>query len=285
VPYTFYAFASGYSLGPSRRELWTAGPAEAVARHWPAVAAAALVFGALWVTGFVRRWRENRREALALLLWHLVPLLLLLFIASRNVKVINPRYAAVAFPAFVALIAAAVSRRRLAQLLFAAALALSLFSVARALTQPGYHKEDYRRAAEYLLSEMGPGDCYLSLAVDQPMRYFYMRHALKEGSRPEWTYVGKLVTWEGVVAIKGQGPGSYERLVLDRWRPGSRLFVFLAREWVPDPQGALEADLRRRGRLLAEEHWTGARVLVLERRATAAPGDSTAGSAQPEGGR
>jgi len=265
VPYTFYAFATGYSLGPSRRDLWTAGPVAAVRQYWPPIAIAALVFGLLWITGLVRRWRENPREALALIIWQLVPLIVLLYIANRNVKVINPRYVAVAFPAFVALIAAGVSRRRISQILFGAALALSLFSVGRALTMPAYHKENYRGAAQYLQTTMGPGDLYLSLAVDQPMRYVYLRDALRGDPPPPWEYLGKLVTWGSLVAIKGEGPGSYEDIVLRRWQPGHRLFVFLAREWVPDPQGALEADLRRRGRVIAEKYWTGSRVLVLER--------------------
>ncbi|MBM3317747.1 MAG: hypothetical protein FJY75_07825, partial [Candidatus Eisenbacteria bacterium] len=129
-----------------------------------------------------------------------------------------------------------------------------------------YHKEDYRSASRYLLSELSPGDAFVSLAVDLPLRNYYMRAPLRGRAPVPWQDMGRLVNWRGRIALKGQGPDSYEEKLLAAWEPGRRLFVFLAREWVTDPGGVLERDLRRRGDLVAEASWPGTRVLVLERR-------------------
>ncbi len=264
LPYTLFTFAAGHSLGPSRRELWTLGPWNAVKTHWPAIAAAAALFGALWMAGIARAWRADRRGALALLLWQALPLLLLLFIASRNVKVINPRYAAVAFPAFVATIAFGIPRGKRGLIAATLVLALSLLSVMRGLFIESYHKEDYRGAAAWLRSELRTGDAFLSIAIDQPIRIVYMREEL-EGSSPKgWVDFGRVVMRQGAAALRGHGPDSYANM-LDSWEPGQRLFVLFAREWIPDPQGALEADLRNRARVIEERRWAGVRVLVLEK--------------------
>jgi len=273
LPYTFYAFATGYSFGPSRREMWIEGPTQAARRHAVEIAIATLVFGFLWLNGFARCLRERPRDGWWLLLAHLVPLALLLFIASRNVKVINPRYVSVAFPAFVVTIAWGVSRAKAARLAGIAALVLSLVSLGRAYALETYHKEDYRSAAAWLTGELRPGDAFLSLAVDRPLRAYYLRDVLGDpppggpppaGPPPEWEDLGTLIDYHGPFVI-GRRKGRYAEIVLPSWTPGRRLFVLLAREWTPDPDGAVEADLRRRGRLIEERRWTGVRVLVLVR--------------------
>jgi uncharacterized membrane protein len=267
IPYTIYTFATGQSFGPSRRELWEKGPLPAVKPYLPMIALAALVFGTLWVRGFRRAWRDDRRGALSLLAWQLVPILAVFLIALRNVKVINPRYAAVGYPAFVATLALGVPgarRRPLGYAALALALAISLISLARGLTLPTYQKEDTRAAATWLRGNLRPGDALVSLAVDSPLRDYYLRPELRGGRPVPWRNLGRIVVWQGRVAAR------YEAEVLPAWTPGTRLFVFLEREWAVDPDGALEADLRRRGRLIEERRWNGARVLVLERRAAEA---------------
>lgn len=271
VPYTFYAFATGFSFGPATRELWQLGPWDAVRQNAWRIGLAAVVFGALWLGGIGALWRENRRAVCDLLIWQLLPLAILFFIALRNVKVINPRYVAVAYPAFVMTLAigAADHRRRWLRAAWLLALAISLVSVGRGLMIEKYHKEDYRSAAAYLRETLRPGDAFVSLAVDLPLRQYYLREELRGGRTGGWQDLGRLVNWKGRIALKGRGPESYEEVLLAAWEPGRRLFVFLAREWVTDPGGVLERDLRGRGALIAERSWAGTRVLVLERRGDA----------------
>jgi 4-amino-4-deoxy-L-arabinose transferase-like glycosyltransferase len=261
IPYTIYTFATGFSFGPSRREMWLNGPLRAVRHDLGMILLAAAVFGTLWLRGVRRVWRANRSEAISLLVWQALPVLAVFAISLRNLKVINPRYAAVAYPAFVATLALGVPGRRgrLGYAVFAGALVISIVSLVRAFALPTYWKEDTRDAAAWLRRNLAPGDALVTLAVDMPLRDYYMREEL-HGKRPvAWENLGRIVVWRGRFAKR------YEAEVLPAWTPGRRLFVFVEREWAVDPRGEMERDLLSRGRLLEERHWPGARVLVLER--------------------
>jgi len=273
IVYTVYAFATGYSFGPSRREMSQVGPAHAVARHLGPILLAALAFGTLWVRGLLRQWRTDRRDAWALLAGQALPVLIVFGIALRNVKAINPRYAAVAYPAFIATLALGAlpdprpagaartgPRHHLGRIALALVLAISLISIVRGLTLPTYAKEDTRAAAAWLRQNLEAGDALVSLGVDDPLRDYYLRPEFRGRVPVAWTDLGRIVTWRGRFAKR------YAAEVLPAWRPGTRLFVFITREWAIDPAGALEADLRQRGRLIEERRWTGVRVLVLERK-------------------
>jgi uncharacterized membrane protein len=273
IPFTIYSFATGYSFGPSRRELWQEGPQPAVTRYLGLIALAAIAFGTLWVRGMLRTWRADRREAWALLVGQLLPILIVYAISLRNVKAINPRYAAVAYPAFIATLAlgalagpraertARPSRRHeIGRIALALVLAISLASIVRGLTMPTYWKEATRPAAAWLRQNLEPGDAFVSMGIDDPLRDFYMRPELRGQAPVPWTNLGRIVAWRGRFAKR------YAAEVLPAWRPGTRLFVFITREWATDADGALEADLRQRARLIEERRWTGVRVLVLERK-------------------
>jgi uncharacterized membrane protein len=273
IPFTVYSFATGYSFGPSRRELWQEGPQRAVTHDLGLIALAAIAFGTLWVRGMVRLWRADRREAWALLVGQALPILIVYAISLRNVKAINPRYAAVAYPAFIATLAlgslsdpraerSARSwlRRDLGRIALALVLAISLVSIVRGLTMPTYWKEATRPAAAWLRQNLGPGDALVGIGMDDPLRSYYLRPELRGQTPVLWTNLGRAVVRRGRIVPR------YAAEVLPAWRPGTRLFVFITREWATDPDGALEADLRQRGRLIEERHWTGVRVLVLERK-------------------
>lgn len=273
IPFTVYSFATGYSFGPSRRELWQLGPANAVTKYLGLIALAAIAFGALWVRGMRRLWRADRRDAWALLIAQALPILIVYAISLRNVKAINPRYAAVAYPAFIAALALGALpnpraepsgrwslRREIGPLALALVLAISLIAVVRNLVMPTYWKEETRPAAAWLRQNLEPGDAFVSMGIDDPLRSYYLRPELRGQVPVAWTNLGRVVVRRGGVIPR------YDDEVLPAWRPGTRLFVFITREWATDPQGALEADLRRRGRLIEERRWTGVRVLVLERK-------------------
>jgi mannosyltransferase len=280
IPYTFYTFATGYSFGPAPREFWQMEPLAAARLNAMRIVLAAVVFGALWVIGLSAVWRTDRRRLWHLLAWQLLPLLALMFIALRNVKVVNPRYVATMYPAFVLTLALGAWRGRGTRAIYLLALGISLLSFGRGHVMEKYHKEDYRSAAHYLLNELKPGDAFVSLAVDLPMRNYYMRTELRGGKPIAWEDLGRLVRWKGTIALRGRGLGSYEQELLPAWRSGRRLFVFLAREWVSDPDGLIERDLRSRGVLVTERSWTGTRVLVLERTASGPGPEVLPGDAQ-----
>lgn len=93
-PYTLQTFFYGYSLGPSLRELHQPDRLAIMRAAWPWLLLGAVPVGVGLLTGIVRAGKKRG----PLLVWILVPILILTFLAVRNVKPWNPRYVAMVFP-------------------------------------------------------------------------------------------------------------------------------------------------------------------------------------------
>jgi 4-amino-4-deoxy-L-arabinose transferase-like glycosyltransferase len=173
IPYTFYAFAVGFSFGPTPAEL-RAGPGAAARHHLPAIAAAGCVFGGLAVLGLSALLRQRRRVVWIVLLWIGIPFLIAGWMAVTNVKVWNARYVAVAWPAFLLLIGAGLCAlsARLRPLGIGLVLALSVVAIWNLRADPRYGKEDYRSAGAYLDLELAPGDLLIGIGAPQPIFYY-----------------------------------------------------------------------------------------------------------------
>ena len=172
-PFALHAFAVGYTLGPSLRELRAGNPAATLARHRGEIAAVALVFGALGLAGLAALRRRGRLFEAAL--WLIVPALLMSYFATRNFKAFNPRYLAVCSPAFLLVLAAGFAdlRRRW---VIAGALALAALwgvSLAQHYFVPAYGKEDYRGTAQLLHARGQAGERVLALGAAEPVFYYY----------------------------------------------------------------------------------------------------------------
>ncbi len=173
VPFALHAFAVGYTLGPTLRELKSGAAGAAVARHGIEVAAVALVFGALGIAGL--RGLARRKRLVDALLWLLVPALVVSFFALRNFKVFHPRYLAVSLPAFLLVLAAGLADlRRPARI--AAAVAVGLLWAASLWNHyfvPAYGKEDYRGAMRLVAARALPGEKVLAVGAQEPIYYYY----------------------------------------------------------------------------------------------------------------
>src|SRR5262249_60799919 len=104
LPYALYAYSVGFSLGPSTSDLHGSSLSAALHLHAPAIATAAIVFGTLGAAGVLGALRLGRREAVALVSWFFVPLVLALVMAASTPNPFNVRYAIVSYPAFAILI-------------------------------------------------------------------------------------------------------------------------------------------------------------------------------------
>ena len=173
IPYALHAFAVGYTLGPSLRELRAGDPAGTLARHGVEIALVAIVFGVLGVAGLAALAR--RRRLLEAALWLLVPALIVSYFAARNFKVFNPRYVAVSMPAFLLVVAAGFAdlRRRWVVVLALAVAALWGVSLAQHYFVPAYGKEDYRGTAALLRERGRAGEQVLALGAAEPVFYYY----------------------------------------------------------------------------------------------------------------
>jgi 4-amino-4-deoxy-L-arabinose transferase-like glycosyltransferase len=236
IPYAFYAYSVGFSLGPSLRELHeNASVGGVFARHRSALVWTALLFGALAVLGLARAARRGGAwRASEMLLYLLVPLLAVLALNWQNAKAFNARYVLAGLPAYLALVAVGVSGAgRLAWagvLCGAAAVATDSVSLSNHYGDPRYAKEDMRAATRAVEERMGPGECIFAPTVWQIVQHY------QRGDAP-------------LHYVYRNPPSLMERQLADLFASCGSFWYLRARPWVDDADGrvlaALEARYRR----------------------------------------
>jgi hypothetical protein len=171
VPYTAFAFAAGYSLGPTLAELRNEARSAAAPRHWPALALLVIGFGVPFVLGFVRR----RRDCGLLIVPALVVIGFTVWLAATNMKPYNVRYLSVTLPAFLLLVALGFVelRQRWRWIAAGAAFVASVWSCANYLFVPRYGRDDVRGAVAYVASRARPDDAVLQLSLTAMVEEYY----------------------------------------------------------------------------------------------------------------
>ncbi|MCC6349766.1 MAG: glycosyltransferase family 39 protein [Candidatus Eisenbacteria bacterium] len=172
IPFALHAFAVGYTLGPSLRELRAdVGPA-VLLRHAPELVTVTLVFGAAGLLGLAALAR--RRRLMDALLWLAAPALVVVYFAMQNFKVFNPRYLAVSLPAFLLVVAAGwADRGALGRRLLGGAIALLwAVSLFHHYFDPGYAREDYRAALSTVRRGIAPGEQVLAVGAMEPVDFY-----------------------------------------------------------------------------------------------------------------
>ena len=171
-PFALHAFAVGYTLGPSLRELRAHAGAGALRRHLPELAATAATFGLLGVAGVAALAR--RRRLLDAALWLLAPALAVGWFAARNFKVFHPRYLTVSLPCALLVVAAALAdaKPRVRALLVVAVAALWSVSLYQHYFVAEYAREDYRGAVALVRAGRAPGEQVLAVGSPEPVEFY-----------------------------------------------------------------------------------------------------------------
>ncbi len=230
IPYLFYVFSAGTSLGPSTRELHSRTTLPSVFRgHWLSVAWVALLFGSLAAAGLWGLARSSRARAVEAALYIVVPLVLLLALCWQNAKAFNPRYLLVSLPAFICLIAAGVrslpgvTKPAAAVLVFATL----LFSLGNYYFNPRYEKEDVRGAARYIEDNIQDGECVLAPTVAEVFEHYFQKpNRVYRTGAPAGTSRAALTEKLGSVFENCSG-----------------VWYVRSREWENDPNGDVSAAL------------------------------------------
>lgn len=172
VPFALHAFAVGYTIGPSLRELRAHAGTATLRRHAPELAFTALVFGALGWAGIVALARRGRLADT--FLWLVAPGLLVSYFAAQNFKVFHPRYLTVSLPCVLLVVVAAFSDLgpRARRLLGVAVAALWGISLYQHYFVADYAREDYRGALAVVRSGIGPGEQVLAMGSEDPVQFY-----------------------------------------------------------------------------------------------------------------
>lgn len=173
VPFALHAFAVGYTLGPSLRELRSPDAVRTLARHVPELSIVLVVFGALGAFGLRELARKQRLTDA--FLWVGLPALAISYSALQNFKVFHPRYLAVGAPAILLALAAALAALGTrARLLSGVAVgALWAVSLGQHYFGADYAKEDYRSALALVRAHATAGEQVLAVGADEPVFYYY----------------------------------------------------------------------------------------------------------------
>jgi 4-amino-4-deoxy-L-arabinose transferase-like glycosyltransferase len=222
IPYTFFTFSVGFSLGPSVAELQMDRSLGALSRHAPAISIVTLLFGGLFLLGLigVRRQRDN---AMLLGLWLGVPLIAACTVSALTNASFNVRYVAMVLPAYLFILTAGILifRARLCQnAVLGCILAVNLFSLSNYYFDPRYARADSRSASQYLDEVAGPGDTIVVVGSTPALQYYY------KGSPP-------IVGWS---VNPSDGSAVTERLNEIR-NDHDYLWLVQTRRWQRDPAG------------------------------------------------
>ncbi len=249
--YTLQTFFYGYSLGPSLRELHQPDRMAVLRNAWPVLLLCAAPVAVGLMAGL---FRLGRKRGL-LLVWIIVPMAILTFLALRNVKPWNPRYVAMAFPWVLALTAFGLAGlpRRAGLVATVLLVCLTMWSLGGYYWNTGYAKADIQLAAAHLERVNSGGDPILVPVVTAVFQYYY------RGS-------GDVLDTYGLPVLEDSREAAEfcDKILAGR----TRCWLVLAREWFFDPDGHLNRALSRRGHLRLVANGAGVRVYAWEKQAT-----------------
>jgi 4-amino-4-deoxy-L-arabinose transferase-like glycosyltransferase len=177
IPYTFFAFSTGFSQGPSVRELHISQSPTLLLSHAPTLIGCGILFGGLFLVGLIAIWR-HAEVGKFLTLWMCAPLAGVLVMTVITNLGYNVRYVAMIFPVYVLILAAGIGRFRrpwLQMILMVAVLGSNGLSLAHYYFDPQYAREDARAAAQYLEAAVQPQDVILAVGTTTPLKYYFKK--------------------------------------------------------------------------------------------------------------
>jgi uncharacterized membrane protein len=233
IPYTFFSFTAGFSAGPSLRELHSSQSLASLAPHARTIILLSTLFGCLFFYGLVVLWRRaDTGVSLLLTFWLTIPVLGTMGISAVSKMSYNVRYVAMAFPAYLFILAIGVSgyqRLGVRVSLLAAIFSLNAVSLVNYYFNPIYSREDTRAAVRYIESAAGLRDVIVVAGNPTTLRYYY------KGNLP-------------VVVLERSAkrdPMILSRRLGEIGKGHERLWLVMIRPWEIDRSGRLVSALKQ----------------------------------------
>lgn len=260
LPYTFYTYLAGLSLGPSVTDLRTTDASHALLQAAPSVGLTVIAFAAIAVAGLPVLWERSKTATVWILCWGLIPPALAIGATFAANVGYNARYTITAFPALSLLIGAAVSRYASSWWARAAVgltAAVVLFSLANWYTDPRYAKDDLRSPARVLVQQMQPGDVLVldNSHATAPLEYYGWHCAPSD------------------IVVSSSGGAQSVAASLSARTGSARTWLLVFRPWESDPQGLVPSALVGSGTGQVIGSWPGSSLM----RFSGTAGESPAG--------
>jgi len=247
IPYFFFTYSVGYSLGPPLDTIRATGIG-AVTDHLPWVVSAIVIFAIPVLVGVRKLARENGELLFLLLLWLGIPILAVSALALRNVRAFTPRYALVSVVPYTLIVGRGLaeitkSRWWFLTIVFAGLLGVSLYNY---FLEPAYGKVDARAAAHTISRNLVEGDAVAGFL----------------GAKPVMHYLGDLAEVEIL-----EGPDMDSRETVAARCAGiaeasERVWLNLCRDRVADPEGMVHSWFDENMVLTRTYEFTGIRLCL-----------------------
>jgi len=251
LPYNFWAYVVGFSLGPTIGELHRIRDLAWIFGTFPEILPIAVIVGTLFGVAILNL-RGNKPAAAIVLPWAVGLPLLVFTVSIVTGQTFNVRYALPGLPGFVILLAIgtqSLSRRIMRHLAAATVILIFTVSLANYYWHPRYDKEDVRGAVE-VISE-GPSPEVPVAFIGQGVQV--VRHY---GPRLDVRYP----------LVCDGSPGSTSSHEIEELRAESSFWLMASRDWPNRSSRCLEV-LRSTHRVAEHDSFVGAELWRLERTA------------------
>jgi uncharacterized membrane protein len=188
LPYAFYTFGVGFSLGPSTRELHADTTVlEVLRKHVLPITWVAVLFGGLWLFG-IWKTRSQKMPWVELGLYFLLPIVCTFILNWQNAKAFNVRYVLLSLLPFLCFVAAAINglpaRARAAAL--GLVVATLLFSTGNYYFNGRYARDDVKGAVRFIERQGGDGYCVFAPTVSDIVLHYLRNDAPVYAIRTDW---------------------------------------------------------------------------------------------------
>jgi len=172
LPYTFFVYSAGFSIGPTVAELHADRSLGFILQFLPVVLLVGAIFGTVLATGIFAMYKHFEMKSLVLCLLGLgVPLLAVLAYSLTAKGTFNVRYTLVAFPYFCIFMGTGLdflsrNSKLAGTVAVLGVLGISFASIHNHFTNPRYAKEDVRSAVKF----------WKVISEDEPLISFRGKH-------------------------------------------------------------------------------------------------------------
>jgi len=243
VPYTFFTFSTGFSMGPSVQELQVSRSITALRPFAPLLVTLGILFGSLLILGLIAVKRQGD-TGIFVMVWLVLPIIGASLVSAFTDMAYNVRYVSMALPAYILILAAGIAwfgRPVVRMTLLSIVLLVNGLSLSNYYFDSRYAREDSRSAAQYLESAARTQDIIVVVGNTRPLRYYY------EGNVPIVSWSKKANSGQSAVAQRLKELGSnYDRL-----------WLVQIRQWQEDPTGNVKKVLGQLYTVTQSEHFTG----------------------------